>query len=55
MLVCLAAALALHALLAIIWCILRALWRGLDGPAWARSRLAARQIARATREYDEAA
>jgi hypothetical protein len=59
----LAAALALHAVMAITWWALRALcraaraaWRDTDGPAWARSRIGARRYARRTRPtYDEAA
>jgi Flp pilus assembly protein TadB len=54
-LLCLAAALALHAVLAIAWWIVRAMWRGLGGPSWARSRLPARRYARNTRDYEEAA
>ncbi|MFF5980880.1 hypothetical protein ACFY78_18745 [Streptomyces olindensis] len=51
----LAAALALHAVIAIVSWTVRALWRGLGGPSWVRSRLAARRYARATRDYEEAA
>ncbi|MFD6324223.1 hypothetical protein ACFWOL_15435 [Streptomyces sp. NPDC058442] len=52
----LAAALALHAVIAIVWWTVRALWRGLGGPSWARSRWQARRIARATRpDYEEVA
>jgi hypothetical protein len=55
-LICLATTLALHAVLAVLWWVLRALWRGLDGPSWARGRLAARRYARRTRpDYEEAA
>ncbi|MGW7498624.1 hypothetical protein ACWGKA_30640 [Streptomyces luteogriseus] len=53
---------ALYAAIAISWCALRtlwligrAIWRSLGRPAWARSRYAARRIARATRDYEEAA
>ncbi|MET9815293.1 hypothetical protein [Streptomyces sp. NPDC006355] len=33
----------------------RALWHAVGRPAWARSRCQARRIARATRDYEEAA
>lgn len=33
----------------------RVLWRSVVRPAWARSRRQARRIARATRDYEEAA
>ena len=33
----------------------RSLWRSVGRPAWARSRRRARLIARATRDYEEAA
>lgn len=55
-LLCLFAALALHTLLVIACCVLRALWRGLGRPTWSRNRLRARLYARRTRpDYDEAA
>ena len=59
----LAAALILHAVIAIAWWTLRGLWRAAraawrdtGGPTWARSRIGARRYARRTRPtYDEAA
>ncbi|NEY33055.1 hypothetical protein GTU99_12780 [Streptomyces sp. PRKS01-65] len=58
-LVSLAAALALHTLLAIAWWTARTTWRAVRGagaPGWARNRVQARLIARRTRpDYDEAA
>ncbi|MFJ8049849.1 hypothetical protein [Streptomyces luteogriseus] len=55
-LVSLAASLALHAVIAIVWWIVRALWRGLGRPTWSRSRLRARLYARRARpDYEEAA
>lgn len=55
-LVCLAAAFALHAVIAVAWWAVRALWRGLGRPTWARNRLRARLYARRTRrDYEEAA
>ncbi|GAB2731588.1 hypothetical protein [Streptomyces bullii] len=55
-LVSLAAALALHAVIVIVCWTVRALWRGLEGPSWARNRLRARLFARRTRpDYEEAA
>jgi uncharacterized membrane protein YGL010W len=55
-LICLVTALALHAVLAVLCWILRALWRGFGRPSWARSRLRARLYARRTRrDYEEAA
>ncbi|KMS79084.1 hypothetical protein ACH49_13590 [Streptomyces leeuwenhoekii] len=58
-LVSLTAALALHTLIAIAWWTARTTWRAVRGtsaPGWARSRYAARLIARRTRpDYEEAA
>lgn len=55
-LLALTAALALHALLAVLWWTLRALWRGLGRPTWSRNRLRARLYSRRTRpDYEEAA
>ncbi|MEU0199160.1 MULTISPECIES: hypothetical protein [unclassified Streptomyces] len=54
-LISIAAALALHTVIAAVWWTARALWRGLGGPSWGRSRIASRRIARATRDYEEAA
>ncbi|WP_171108629.1 MULTISPECIES: hypothetical protein [unclassified Streptomyces] len=56
----LAAALALHAVIAIAWWTARTLWRAIRRacrrPSWARRPLAARRIARRTRpDYEEAA
>ncbi|WP_171111255.1 MULTISPECIES: hypothetical protein [unclassified Streptomyces] len=59
----LAAALALHAVIAVAWWTVRATWRALrrplSGPSWARGRLQARRIARARvkppHDYQEAA
>ncbi|MFE9776371.1 hypothetical protein ACFYOV_32890 [Streptomyces sp. NPDC005931] len=36
------------------WAV-RRLWRAAGGPSWARSRWEARRLARAIRDYDEAA
>ncbi|MFF5842156.1 hypothetical protein ACFY74_11885 [Streptomyces massasporeus] len=55
-LLALAAALALHTVIAVLWWTLRALWRGFGRPTWSRNRLRARLYARRTRpEYEEAA
>lgn len=42
----LAAALALHTVIAIAWWTVRALWRGLGRPSWARSAIRARIFTR---------
>lgn len=50
-----AATLALYSVIAIAWWTIRALWKGLSSPSWARNRLRARRYARSKREYREAA